>query len=147
MNYNSGAYDQSLNFAGITVGNYSVGSYNSQLPYDGVNLPLLNSKPLDIYIDQGDEFLKSVTILDTLGNKVNLSGFEARMVLSRYENVIQVESVYAVIVEPKTGLIVLNIPTSVTTLLTNPRYVYSVFIENSGTIVKVLHGAALITNR
>lgn len=147
MNYTSGAYNQPVNYIGVTVGNYNDGAYTSSSSYNRVNLPFILSKAVDIYIDQGDEYLSTNTVLDQLGNKVNLAGCTCNMVLSRWENVIQIQQANALIVDAKKGLIALSLASGVTRLLTNNRYVYSVFLNQGNTIVKVFHGTAIIKNR
>lgn len=147
MQYNTGGYNYPINYIGVMVGNYNDGAYNSSLSYNRINLPFLLSKPTDIYVDQGDEYTSIHTILDQLGNKVNLNGWSSYMILSRWENVIQIERGNALIVDSKKGLIALNIPSGTTSILTNNRYVYSVFLKNGATTVKVLHGTVLVTNR
>lgn len=146
MNYNKGAYNQKLNYRGIFFGNYNNGSYRAFSPYKQVNLSLLKSADVDLFVDRGDEYLEIITIKDAAGTPVNLSGCTYSGSMSRYfEGATTPITVQPV--DAKTGKIALSMPASRTDTLIHPRYVYTINIQMDGIITKVLHGQILITNR
>ncbi len=144
MNYNSGAYNQARNYNGVLLGNYTSGTYTSSFAYNRVNLPLLRSKSIDVYVDQGAEFISTHTIRDIMGNAISINGYSLIAEISAYDGSADLGILNAFVSD---GKITLNIPSSSTDKLVHSRYVYSVFAVADNTVAKIQHGQMLITNK
>lgn len=101
---------------------------------------------LDIYIDQGDNFNKIVTLRDSEGEIIDLTGFTFSANLRQYYNSTKDYSLVVEVYGATTnGQLRLTMTNTATSLLTSPRYVYSVRAIAGSTIIRVLDGQALIT--
>lgn len=101
---------------------------------------------LDIYIDQGDNFNKIVTLKDSDGNLIDLTGFTFAANLRQYYNSTKDFSLSVEVYgTPVNGQLRLFMTNAATTLLTAPRYVYSVRATSGSTVIRVLDGQVLIT--
>lgn len=101
---------------------------------------------LDIYIDQGDNFSKIVTLRDSDGELIDLTGFSFTANLRQYYNSTKDFSLgVEAYGNPAEGQLRLTMTPDSTSALTAPRYVYSVRATATPTIIRVLDGQALIT--
>lgn len=101
---------------------------------------------LDIYIDQGDNFNKIVSLKDDDGYPIDLRGFTFDANLRQYFNTSKDYSLQVDLYgDGVNGQLRLYMIPSTTSLLSAPRYVYSIRAISGDTIIRVLDGQALIT--
>jgi hypothetical protein len=102
---------------------------------------------LDLYVDQGDDYDNVVTLNDELGEPLNLTGLTITASLKRYYNSSKDYSLTAATVGGggEDGRVSLSITAVNTSLLIDPRYVYSVYVTTGTKKVKVLYGQVLIS--
>lgn len=146
MNYNTGSYNQPLNYLGIPFGNYNVGRYNSNLRYNAINLRFLKPKEVDLFVNQGGEYSSLHFIKDSEGTPVDLSNCRFDGVISRYSQTATTK-INILIVDAKAGKIMINIPTNLTSVLSHSRYVYDIRLTNDSTTFRIQNGQVLINNR
>ena len=96
----------------------------------------------NINIDQGSDFLSVITVEDTTGNVVNLTGHTAAgQVRKTYASNTVSATFGASITQPTQGKISLTLPASTTNGMKFGRYVYDVEITSSGgTVSRVIEG-------
>lgn len=100
---------------------------------------------LDLYVDQGSDFMQIVNLKDFDGNPLDLTDYSVSISIKKYYNVsfIYPSSVF-IVGNPLAGTIRIEIPKSTTDLFNDSRYVYLVRINNSTDTVKVLDGQILV---
>lgn len=99
----------------------------------------------DLYIDQSDSFSQVITLLDSLGQPLNITGVTLTASLKRYFNSSKDYSLHAEVYgDGVNGQIRLYMSAAETALLIDPRYVYSVKGATGLITVKVLGGQVLI---
>ena len=96
----------------------------------------------NINIDQGSAFLSVITVEDTAGNVVDLTGFTAAgQIRKTYASNTISATFGASITQPTLGKISLTLPASTTNGMKFGRYVYDVEITSSGgTVSRVIEG-------
>ncbi len=104
------------------------------------------SVELDLYIDQGDDYDKIVTLNDAVGAPINLNGLTITVSLKRYYNSTKNYSLTAASIgDGADGKILLSMTAANTALLVDPRYVYTVYVMTATKKVKVSHGQVLVS--
>lgn len=101
---------------------------------------------LDLYIDQGDDFSKLITLRDSSNGVIDLTGYSIDANLRQYYNStkdfnLQAE-IYGSAVD---GQIRVFMTTTDSLLLTHPRYVYSVKLIGTTTTIRVLTGQVIVS--
>ena len=100
----------------------------------------------NIFIDQGATFSKTITVKDTSGNALNLTGFTAIAQIRKSPSSSTSTAFTVAFVSPRTtGQITISLTDTQTTALEAGRYNYDVLIT-SGTNVKtrVVEGIATV---
>jgi hypothetical protein len=104
-----------------------------------------NPAKLDLFIDQGDDFNKIVTLSDQDGDPIDLTGFTFTASMKEYYNTSKDFSLQvAIFGAPTNGQLRLFMTTTASALLTKQRYVYSIRGTDTVDLVRVLDGQALI---
>jgi hypothetical protein len=104
------------------------------------------SAELDLYIDQGDDYDNIVTLNDELGSPIDLTGLTVTASMKRYYNSTKDYALtVALLGSGADGRVVLSMTSTNTSLLVDPRYVYSVYVTTQAKKVKVLYGQVLIS--
>ena len=102
------------------------------------------SAVLDLYVDQGDDFAKSVTLSNSSNVGLEFDGFTFSGYVSRYYNT---NKRYPLIVEPGAeGKLIIKMPSAETSKLTSPRYVYTILATSTSETVRVMQGQVLVSN-
>lgn len=100
---------------------------------------------LDLYIDQGDDFSKLITLQDSSG-VIDLTGYNVDANLRQYYNSTKDFNLQAEIYgSPVNGQIRVFMTTANSLLLTHPRYVYSVKLIGSVSTIRVLTGQVIVS--
>lgn len=101
---------------------------------------------LDLYIDQGDDFGKVVTLKDLAGSIIDLTNYTIDANLRQYYNTTKDYNLQAEIYGPAVnGQVRLFMTTADSSLLTNQRYVYSVKLIGTNTTIRVLTGQVIVS--
>lgn len=104
-----------------------------------------NPVTLDIFIDQGDDFSKIITLSDQNDLPLDLTGFTFTATMKEYYNTVKAYNLQAAVFgNPINGQIRLFMTSANTQLLIKPRYVYSVRGTDGTDTVRVLDGQVLI---
>jgi hypothetical protein len=104
-----------------------------------------NPAKLDLYIDQGDDFSKIVTLSDQDGDPIDLTGFTFTAALKEYYNTTKDFALQVSVFGAATnGQLRVFMTSTNAQLLVKQRYVYSVRGTNGTDTVRVLDGQALI---
>jgi hypothetical protein len=118
---------------------YNDGSYLSDAFY-GTGLPPVNTdlsqysfKPVDLYLNQGDTYTKVITIYDNLGQPFNLTGYDVGFVVRQWDGAGTIYTPTA------------SVSDTTSSLLTHPRYNYSIRVTDYTKYVTVQYGQILIT--
>lgn len=102
-------------------------------------------KDLDLYIEQGDDFSKIITLQDSSG-VVDLAGYTVDANLRQYFNSTKDFNLQAEIYgSPVNGQIRVFLLAANSLLLVNPRYVYSVRLISSSNTIRVLTGQVIVS--
>ena len=96
----------------------------------------------NINIDQGSDFLSVITVEDTTGNVVNLTGYTAAGQVRKSNRANTFSATFgASITQPTQGKISVTLPASTTNGMKFGRYVYDVEITSSvGSVSRVIEG-------
>jgi hypothetical protein len=146
MKYNSGAYNQNINYLGISFGNYNEGAYNSPLRYNVANRAFTVPNTVDLYVVQGNQYNKVLIVKDNDGNPLDLSGCYFTGSISKYSQTTK-QNISVLLVDAKAGKILVNIPANQASTLTESRYVFDIFAHTSNVDFEIFNGQMLINNR
>lgn len=99
----------------------------------------------NLKIDQGTDYLTSVTLTDDDGNAISLSGYTgAGQIRKYYTSSTAVD--FNVLIEANTGVVTLQLTSEQTNAIEAGRYVYDVELTDSANIVsRVLEGIVTVT--
>ena len=106
------------------------------------------SGKLDITIEQGSNFQRSLTITDSNNEAVDISNdtFEGQVRKHAKQDVIEASFSFAFVTDGTDGKVAMSISHEDTTLMTYGRNVYDVeWIKSNGTVVRLLEGTATVT--
>jgi hypothetical protein len=130
---------------------YNDGSYLSDAFY-GTGLPPVNTdlsqysfKPVDLYLNQGDTYTKVITIYDNLGQPFNLTGYDVGFVVRQWDGAGTIYTPTASVSDTVNGKITVSVDQTTSSLLTHPRYNYSIRVTDYTKYVTVQYGQILIT--
>ena len=99
----------------------------------------------DISIYRGDDFAHTVTIQNTAGSAINVSGRTYASQLRRYPDTSTVAATFAVsMTNAATGVVVFSLADTVTAGLEPGPYAYDIQQDNGGTITTLLAGRATV---
>jgi hypothetical protein len=102
----------------------------------------------NLRIEQGTNFSADVTVKDTDGNALNLTGYTSEAKMSKGYSSTQTRTVLTTTIgSPLTGVISLSLPASITSDLEDGRYVYDVEITqtSTSTVTRVLEGIITVS--
>jgi hypothetical protein len=103
-----------------------------------------NPATLDLYIDQGDDFNKIITLSDETG-PIDLTGFTFTATMKEYYNTTKDFGLSVEIFgTPTNGQLRLFMGNTLTSLLVRSRYVYTIRASNESNLIRVLDGQALV---
>jgi hypothetical protein len=112
-----------------------------------VTLKEFKSTPVNLYVDQGDTYFKELTLRDSLGVPIDLSGYDIVFDVKRYQGLPNISCLTTAIAQvPISGTITLGIDNNQTASLQSPVYVYQVIAVNATEKVKLLHGQIIMEN-
>ena len=99
----------------------------------------------DITIDQGSDFISTVSIVNAEGSPVDISGYSFRgQIRKSYSSTTKVDF-NIVSGNPTSGDIILSLTAETTKLMKDGRYVYDVeLIASSGSVNRVIEGQVYI---
>ena len=100
----------------------------------------------NIFIDQGATFSKTITVKDTSGNALNLTGFTAiAQIRKSPSSSTSTSFTVAFASDRTTGQLTISLTDTQTTALEAGRYNYDVLItDSSGTKTRVVEGIATV---
>ena len=101
----------------------------------------------NIIIDQGADFSTSITVSDTDGNIIDLTGYTGRgQIRKHYTSSTKVDFTFG-FGSPRTdGVVTLSLSNANTAAMESGRYVYDAeLITSSGVVSRMLEGLATVT--
>lgn len=101
----------------------------------------------NLVIDQGTQFVSTVSVEDGSGLPYALSGFTARGTIRRTYTSATSYPIQCVISRPAEGEIDMTITSTVTSQLKAGRYVYDIVIDDGNEITRVVEGQVEVTPR
>lgn len=101
-------------------------------------------KNLDLYVDQGDTFSKTLVVRDSVGI-VNLTGMTVEATVKRYFNTNKTYACSVSITNPTAGTVTFTMTEVQTAALNQDRYVYSIKLRSGNEAVRVFAGQLLVT--
>ena len=100
----------------------------------------------NLYIDQGADFSTTLSLTDSNGDVLNLTGYSAVGQMRKTYGSSTVAATFTVALVAGTGQVTLTLTDTVTAALTSGRYVYDVLItDSSGDKTRILEGHATVT--
>lgn len=100
---------------------------------------------LDLYVDQGDDFSKIVTLQDENQTPLDLTGFTFTAVIKEYFNSSKgITASVSLVGLPVDGRLRVSISSTNSQMMVRPRYVYTVRGTNGIETIRVLSGQVLV---
>ena len=100
----------------------------------------------NIYIDQGSDFSTIISLTDSNGDALILTGYSALAQIRKTHGSSTISATFGTALTPNTGQITLTLADTVTASMGSGRYVYDVLItDSSGDKTRVLEGQAILT--
>ncbi len=100
----------------------------------------------NLYIDQGADFSTTLSLTDSNGDVLNLTGYSAVGQMRKTYGSSTVAATFTIALVAGTGQVTLTLTDTVTAALTSGRYVYDVLItDSSGDKTRILEGHATVT--
>ena len=100
----------------------------------------------NIFIDQGADFSLTVTVSDTDGSVLNLSGYSAASQIRKTYESSAASGTFGTTIAAAAGQVTLSLTDTVTTGLSAGRHVYDLTVTSgSGTTTRVVEGQAIVT--
>ena len=100
----------------------------------------------NLYIDQGADFSTTLSLTDSNGDVLNLTGYSAVGQMRKTYGSSTVAATFTVALVAGTGQVTLTLTDTVTAALTSGRYVYDILItDSSGDKTRILEGQATVT--
>jgi len=100
----------------------------------------------NLYIDQGADYSTTVSLTDSNGDVLSLTGYSAAGQIRKTFGSSTVAATFAIAVSANTGQITLTLTDVITAGMKSGRYVYDVLItDSSGTKTRILEGQASVT--
>lgn len=102
------------------------------------------TRDIDIY--RGDDFAHTVTITNTAGSAIDVSGRTYTSQLRRYPDSSSVAATFTVAMgSASSGVVVFSLADTVTSALEPGPYSYDIQQDNGGTLTTLLAGKATVT--
>ena len=100
----------------------------------------------NIYIDQGSDFTTVISLTDSNGDILNLTGYTALAQIRKTYGSTTLTGTFTTALVANTGQLTLTLADSVTAAMDSGRYVYDVLLtDGSGDKTRVLEGQAILT--
>jgi hypothetical protein len=100
----------------------------------------------NLYIDQGANFSTTISLTDSNGQTLTLTGYSAIGQLRKTYSSSSVKATFGTALSAGSGQITLTLDDSVTAAMESGRYVYDVLItDSSGDKTRILEGQATVT--
>ena len=100
----------------------------------------------NIYIDQGSDFSTIISLTDSNGDVLNLSGYTALAQIRKTYGSTTIAGTFTTSLAADTGQLTMSLTDVVTTAIASGRYVYDVLLtDGSGDKTRVLEGQAVLT--
>ena len=100
----------------------------------------------NLYIDQGADFSTTISLTDSNGNILSLTGYTALAQIRKTYGSSTIAATFGTSLVAATGQITLSLTDTVTGAMDSGRYVYDVLItDSSGDKTRILEGQATVT--
>ena len=100
----------------------------------------------NIYIDQGSDFTTVISLTDSNGDILDLTGYTALAQIRKIHGSTTLAGTFTTSLVANTGQLTLSLTDVVTAAMTSGRYVYDVLLTDaSGDKTRVLEGQAILT--
>ena len=100
----------------------------------------------NLYIDQGADFSTTLSLTDSNGDVLNLTGYSAIGQLRKTFGSSTIAATFGTALTASTGQVTLTLGDTVTTAITSGRYVYDILLtDSSGDKTRILEGHATVT--
>jgi|TARA_B110000438_G_C15405841_1_gene475377 hypothetical protein len=100
----------------------------------------------NFYIDQGADFSTIISLTDSNGDVLNLSGYTALAQIRKTYGSTTIAGTFTTSLAADTGQLTMSLTDVVTAAITSGRYVYDVLLtDGSGDKTRVLEGQAILT--
>ena len=100
----------------------------------------------NLYIDQGADFSTTISLTDSNGDVLSLTGYSALGQIRKTYGSSTVAATFGTSLTAATGQITLTLTDTVTGGMSSGRYVYDIIItDSSGDKTRILEGQATIT--
>ena len=100
----------------------------------------------NIYIDQGSDFETTISLTDSNGDVLNLTGYTALAQIRKTYGSTTIASTFGVALTADAGQLTMTLADTITAAMDSGRYVYDVLLtDGSGDKTRVLEGQAILT--
>jgi len=100
----------------------------------------------NFYIDQGADFSTIISLTDSNGDVLNLSGYTALAQIRKTYGSTTIAGTFTTVLSADSGQLTMSLTDVATTAMTSGRYVYDVLLtDGSGDKTRVLEGQAILT--
>ena len=100
----------------------------------------------NIYIDQGSDFTTTISLTDSNGDVLNLTGYTALAQVRKSHVSTTIAATFTTVLTADSGQLALSLTDTVTAAMDSGRYVYDVLLtDGSGDKTRVLEGQAVLT--
>ena len=100
----------------------------------------------NLYIDQGADFSTTISLTDSNGNILSLTGYTALAQIRKTYGSSTIAATFGTALAAATGQLTLSLTDTVTGAMDSGRYVYDVLItDSSGDKTRILEGQATVT--
>ena len=100
----------------------------------------------NIYIDQGSDFTTIISLTDSNGDALNLTGYSALAQIRKTYASTTIAGTFTTSLTTDSGQLTLSLTDVITAAMTSGRYVYDVLLTDaSGDKTRVLEGQATLT--
>ena len=100
----------------------------------------------NIYIDQGSDFTTTISLTDSNGDILDLTGYTALAQVRKSYGSTTIAATFTTVLTADSGQLALSLTDTVTAAMDSGRYVYDVLLtDGSGDKTRVLEGQAILT--
>lgn len=99
----------------------------------------------NLVIDQGTTFSLTITVADSNGNPLDLTGYTLRAQLRKSYGSTSYTNFTTASATPSDGELTISLTAAQTSGLRAGRYVYDIEIDNEGEVTRVLEGIITVT--
>ena len=100
----------------------------------------------NIYIDQGSDFTTTISLTDSNGDVLNLTGYTALAQVRKSHGSTTIAATFTTVLTADSGQLALSLTDTVTAAMESGRYVYDgLLTDGSGDKTRVLEGQAVLT--